>query len=51
MLIQYRPPSKLTEIPKHLIPRKISDLDTDSLEQDVNVDFEENSPHQGGVIS
>ena len=35
----------------HLIPRKTLDLDINSLEQDVNTDFEENSPHQEGVIS
>ena len=27
------------------------DSDIDSLEEDINIDFEENSPHQEGVIS
>ena len=40
-----------TEIPTHLIPIKTSDLDTYSLEQDININFEENSPQQEGVIS
>ena len=47
----YRPPPKSNEIPTQIIHRKISDLDTDSLEQDINIDVEENSPHQQGVIS
>ena len=29
----------------------ITDLDIDALEQDINIDFEENSPYQEGVIS
>ena len=41
-----RPPPKLTEIPLQEIPRKLMDLSTD-----VNMDFEENSPFQEGVIS
>ena len=45
----YRPPPKPTEIPLQIIPRKIMDIDT--LEKDVNMDFEENSPYQEGVIS
>ena len=44
-------PPKPVEIPIHLIPRKTLDLDIESLEQDVNIDFEENSSHQEGVIS
>ena len=51
MLIQFSVPPKLIEIPTQIIPRKTSELDTDSLEQDINLDFEENSPHQEGVIS
>ena len=47
----YRPPPKPTEIPTQVIPRKILDSDIDLLEQDINMDFEENSPHQEGVIS
>ena len=47
----YRPPLKPTEIPTQVIPRKILDSDIDALEQDINTDFEENSPHQEGVIS
>ena len=47
----YRPPSKPTEIPLQVIPRKLTDLDTDALEQNINMDFEENSPYQEGVIS
>ena len=35
----------------YLIPRKKLNLDIDSLEQDVNIDFEDHSPHQEGVIS
>ena len=47
----YRLPLKPTETATQIIPRKTSDLDSDSLEQDINIDFEENSPHQEGVIS
>ena len=47
----YGPPPKPTEIPTQVIPRKIPDSDIDSLEQGINTDFEENSPHQEGVIS
>ena len=47
----YRPPPKPTEIPKQIFPRKILDSDIDSLGQDINTDFEENSPHQEGVTS
>ena len=46
----YRPLPKLTEIPVNLIPRNPLDLEIDSLEQDINIDFEENSPHLEGVI-
>ena len=31
--------------------KKTFDLDIDSLEQDINLDFEENPLHQEGVIS
>ena len=37
----YRPPPKTTKISAHIIPRNTSDLDIDSLEHDINVDFEE----------
>ena len=47
----YRPPPKPMEIPTQIIPRKTSDLDIDSLEQDINLEFEEHSPYQEGVIS
>ena len=47
----YRPPPKPTEICTHVIPRKIPNSGINSLEQDINTDFEENSPHQEGVIS
>ena len=47
----YGPPPKPTEIPTQVIPRKIPDSDIEFLEQDINIDFEENSPHQEGVIS
>ena len=47
----YRPPPKPTETPTQVIPRKVLDSDIDSLEQDINTDFEKNSPHQEGVIS
>ena len=46
-----QPQSKPTEIPTQIIHRKTSDLDIDSLEQKINIDFEENAPHQEGVIS
>ena len=42
----YRPPSKPAEIPLQEIPRKLMDLDND-----INMDFKENSPYQEGVIS
>ena len=42
----YRPPTKPAEIPLQETLRKLTDLDTD-----INVDFEENSPYQEGVIS
>ena len=41
----YRPPPKSTEIPLQEIPRKLTDLD-----MNINTNFEENSPFQGGVI-
>ena len=46
----YRPLPIQTEIPTYLIPKK-SDLDSDSLEQDIKIGFEENSLQQEGVIS
>ena len=52
MLIQFIGPHlKPTEIHLQVIPRKIMYLDIDALEQDINMDFEENSPYQEGVIS
>ena len=42
----YRPPPKPTEIPLQVFPRKLMDLDIDTLEQDINTDFEENPPYQ-----
>ena len=39
-------PPKPTEIPFQEIPRKLLDLDTD-----INTDFEDNYPCQGGVKS
>ena len=42
----YRPPPKLTKITLQEIPRKLMDLN-----MDINMDFEENSPYQEGVIS
>ena len=51
MLTQFTGPHpNQQKIPMYLIPRKTPDLDVDSLEQDVIIDFEENSPHQQGVI-
>ena len=47
----YSPPPKPTEIPLQVIPRKLMDLDINALEQDINLDFEENSPYQDGVMS
>ena len=35
----------------HVIPRKTLDLEIDSLEKNINIDFEENFPHQEGIIS
>ena len=45
----YRPSSKPIKIPFQVIPRKITDIDV--LEQDLNTNFEENSPYQEGVTS
>ena len=45
----YRLPPKPTDIPLQVIPRKIMDINT--LEQDINTDFEENSTYQEVVIS
>ena len=47
----YRHPPKPTEIPLQVFPRKLMALNIDTLEQDINKDFEENSPYQEGVIS
>ena len=47
----HRPPSKANEIPLQEIPRKLMDLDIDALEPDINMEFEENSLYQEGVIS
>ena len=47
----YRPPPNPTEIPTQIVPWKTWDWDIASLEQDMNIDFEENSPHQEGEIS
>ena len=41
----YRPPPKPTETPLREIPTKLTDFDTD-----INMNFEENSPCQEGVI-
>ena len=46
----YRPPPKPKDISMHLTPRKTSDLDIDSWEQDINIDLKQNSTHQEGVI-
>ena len=42
----YRHPSKPTEVPTQLIPREILDSDIDTLGQDINRDFKENSTLQ-----
>ena len=47
----YRPPPKLTEIPTQVTSKKIPESDIDVLQQDINTDFEENSPYQEDVIS
>ena len=47
----YRPPPKPTEMPLQVTPRKLMDSDSNILEQDINMDVEENSPYQEGVIS
>ena len=44
-------PPKPIEISLQVIPRKLMDVDTDTLEEDINMDFEEISPYQEGVIS
>ena len=38
----YRPSPKSTEIPLWIIPRKLTDVNIDTLEPDINMDFEEN---------
>ena len=48
ILIQFIGPPKPTEILLQVIPRKIADIAT--LEQDINIYFEENSPYQEHVI-
>ena len=47
----YRPPHKLTKSPTQISPTETTALDIDTLEHGVNIDFEENFPHQGYVIS
>ena len=47
----YRPHSKLTKMPTQVIPNKISESDFEALEQDINMDFEKNFPHQEGMMS
>ena len=47
----YRLPPKPSEIPLQFITRKFMELDTDTLEQEINKDFEENSQYIEGVIS
>ena len=42
-------PNQLKYLHK-LFPEKTSDLDIDSLDQDINIGFEENSPHQEGGL-
>ena len=46
----YRPPPKPNEIPTQVTPKKIPYSDIDTLEEDINTEFEENPPYQG-VIS
>ena len=46
----HRHPPKPTIKPLQMIPRKLTDS-LDTLEQDINIDFEENSPYQEAVIS
>ena len=43
-------PLKQTEIPTQANPRKIPDSDIDSLEQDINLNVKENSPHHGVIL-
>ena len=47
----YRPSPMPTETPTKVIPKKIPVSDIDTLEQDITMDFEDNSPYQEGVIS
>ena len=42
----FRPPPKPVEKPLQDMPRKLTDLD-----MDINIDIEENSPYQEGIIS
>ena len=43
-------PPKPTEIPLQVIPRKIINSGIGALEQDINMDFEDKSTYQEGVI-
>ena len=43
----YRPPPTPTEIPLQVIPRKLKDLDIDTLEEEINMDFEKKCPTSG----
>ena len=50
----YRPPTKANfsiQSPTQIYPRETDALDIDSLKHDINIYFEENSPHQEAVIS
>ena len=47
----YRSPPKQTEIPTQVTPKTILGSDIDTLEHDINMDFEGNYQYQEGVIS
>ena len=51
LMAVYGSPPKPTEKPTQIIPGKTLELDIDLLEQDINLDFEENSPYQEDVTS
>ena len=42
----YRSPHEAAKIPLQVIPRKLTDLNSDTLEKDINMDFEESFPYQ-----
>ena len=47
----YSPSLKQTDIPLQVIHRKLTDVHIDTLDQDINMDFEQNSPYPEDVKS